>query len=53
MSPAEAALFEADGLFELHIRLRQWDEKAKLENKPVPPLDKFRKMMITHLQARS
>ncbi len=52
MSAAEAALFETDSLFELHIRLRQWDEKAKMENKPLPPLDKYREMMITHLQIR-
>lgn len=53
MSADEAALFEADKLFELHIRLRQWDEKAKLENKPLPPLDKYRKMMIAHLQTKN
>ena len=53
MSAEEAVLFEADSLFEMHIRLRQWDEKAKLENKPLPPLDKYRRMMIAHLQARN
>jgi predicted HD phosphohydrolase len=53
MSAGEAALFEEDKLFELHIRLRQWDEKAKLENKPLPPLDKYRKMMIEHLQVKN
>lgn len=50
MSNEEAALFEADKLFDLHIRLRQWDEKAKLENKPLPPLEKFERMMIAHLE---
>lgn len=53
MSSGEAALFETDKLFEMHIRLRQWDEKAKLEDKLLPPMDKYRKMMITHLQAKN
>jgi phosphonate degradation associated HDIG domain protein len=52
MSATEAASFEADKLFDLHIRLRQWDEKAKLENKALPPLEKYRSMMIEHLQAK-
>jgi phosphonate degradation associated HDIG domain protein len=52
MTAEEAAAFENDPLFELHIRLRQWDEKAKLENQPLPPLEKFKGMMIRHLQSR-
>ena len=52
MSPEEAIAFESDPLFSLHIRLRQWDEKAKLENQPVPSLDKFRDMMVRHLNSR-
>ncbi len=52
MSAEEAQAFENDPLFTLHIRLRQWDEKAKLENQPLPSLDKFREMMIRHLQSR-
>ncbi len=50
MSSDEAALFESDKLFAMHILLRQWDEKAKLENKALPSLEKYRKMMIAQLQ---
>lgn len=50
MSAAEAALFETDKLFDLHIRLRRWDERAKLENKPLPPLEKYSRMMIEQLK---
>ncbi|MBO9658673.1 MAG: HD domain-containing protein, partial [Chitinophagaceae bacterium] len=52
MTAEEAAAFQADPLFEMHIRLRQWDEKAKLEDQPLPPLKKYRDMMIDHLSAR-
>lgn len=51
MNADEASAFQADPLFEMHIRLRQWDEKAKLENQPLPPLKKYRDMMINHLSA--
>jgi phosphonate degradation associated HDIG domain protein len=37
MTSEEAMRFEADKLFDLHIKLRRWDEKAKLEKQPCPP----------------
>ncbi|HLT74867.1 MAG TPA: HDIG domain-containing protein [Ohtaekwangia sp.] len=37
MSDDEALLFESDPLFEMSIRLRRWDELAKIEN--VPTID--------------
>lgn len=49
MKEAEARAFEKDPLFSLYIRLRQWDEKAKQEDVPLPSLDKYREMMIQHL----
>lgn len=51
MTAAEASAFEADPLFDMHIRLRRWDEKAKLEHQPLPPLSKYRNMMVDHLSA--
>jgi predicted HD phosphohydrolase len=50
MTQDEAIAFEADPLFELHIKLRRWDEKAKLENQPLPSLDKYRAMILHHLK---
>lgn len=50
MTTEEASSFEADPLFELHIKLRRWDEQAKIENQPLPSLDKYRQMIINHLQ---
>jgi hypothetical protein len=52
MTSAEAILFEADHLFDLHIKLRRWDEQAKLENKPMPPLEKYKDMALRHLVSR-
>ena len=52
MTSKEADLFEADQLFDLHIKLRKWDEQAKLENKPMPPLQKYKDMTIRHLTGR-
>ena len=50
MSLEEAMRFEANDFFELHIKLRRWDEKAKLEKQPMPPLQKYRDMAIRHLE---
>jgi 2-amino-1-hydroxyethylphosphonate dioxygenase (glycine-forming) len=50
MDLEEAMSFEADPLFELHIKLRRWDEKAKLEKQPLPSLDKYAAMMLDHLK---
>lgn len=50
MSLEEAKAFEADPLFDLHIKLRGWDEKAKLENQPLPSLDKYSTMILHHLK---
>lgn len=52
MTAEEAASFEADPLFEMHIRLRKWDEKAKLEEQPLPHLTKYRNMITNHLSNR-
>jgi phosphonate degradation associated HDIG domain protein len=41
MSPAEAAAFEADPYFADALRLRHWDEAAKVADLETPPLDHF------------
>jgi len=51
MSLEEAIRFESDKLFDLHIKLRRWDEKAKLEKQPIPPLQQYKDMAIRHLVA--
>jgi 2-amino-1-hydroxyethylphosphonate dioxygenase (glycine-forming) len=50
MTLEEAMRFEADPLFDLHIKLRRWDEKAKLEKQPLPPLTKYATIALRHLE---
>lgn len=49
MSDEEADRFEADPLFNAHIRLRRWDEMAKREHQPVGSLDRYEDMILRHL----
>lgn len=49
MSENEAINFESDQLFDMHLKLRRWDEKAKLENIVLNPMNRYREMIIRHL----
>ena len=49
MNEKEARDFEKDEWFSLYITLREWDEKAKTEDVPLPDLERYRTMMIGHL----
>lgn len=49
MTEEEALAFETDPLSDLYISLRKWDEQAKEEHIPLPPLDHYKKMMEQHL----
>jgi phosphonate degradation associated HDIG domain protein len=49
MSAEEAEDFEKDPLFSEIILMRRWDEQAKVEDKPVPDLYRYRTMIINHL----
>lgn len=44
MSPEEALAFEADENHRLILKMREWDEKAKETQVPVPSLEKYKKM---------
>jgi 2-amino-1-hydroxyethylphosphonate dioxygenase (glycine-forming) len=50
MQEEEARQFEADPLFDLYIRMRRWDEEAKVEHKPLPDLHLFRDKATKHLE---
>jgi len=49
MEETEAKAFEADPLFDLYIKMRRWDEAAKIENQPVPDINIFKQKTIEHL----
>jgi len=50
MTADEAGAFEQYPLFDLIIRMRNWDEQAKIEHQPLPDLQHYREMMLHHLQ---
>ena len=53
MTAEEAAVFEQDELFSLHLLLRRWDERAKVIASSPPALDRYRKMIIHHLTGKN
>lgn len=46
----EALAFEEDPLFPLIIKMRYWDDEAKIEHLETGNLGKYRAMMIRHLE---
>jgi len=50
MEEAEAKQFEKDPLFDLYIKMRGWDEAAKVEHQPMPDINMFRAKAIEHLK---
>jgi 2-amino-1-hydroxyethylphosphonate dioxygenase (glycine-forming) len=49
MSEAETETFERDPLFDEIILMRRWDEQAKIQDKPLPDLGRYRTMILKHL----
>jgi len=49
MSDKEAALFESDPLHQLYVKIREWDDKAKMMNRPLPSLERYREMAVEQL----
>jgi len=52
MYEEEAAAFEQYPLFNLIIKMRTWDEQAKIEHKPLPDLSRYRNMILEHLESQ-
>lgn len=44
MTADESAAFEADPLFALHLKMRAWDEQAKIEGQALPDMTKYKEM---------
>jgi phosphonate degradation associated HDIG domain protein len=49
MNDSEAKQFEMDHLHPLFIKLREWDDKAKVESLTLPPLEVYKQMALHHL----
>jgi phosphonate degradation associated HDIG domain protein len=50
MTEEEAAMFESDPLFEWHLKMRAWDELAKMEQVPLPDFIKYKNICLRLLQ---
>jgi phosphonate degradation associated HDIG domain protein len=53
MTSAEAWQFEMDHLYKLFIKLREWDDRAKVERLPLPSLEKYKTMAVEHLMLQN
>jgi phosphonate degradation associated HDIG domain protein len=49
MSETEAGMFEMDDMHRLYIKLRQWDDAAKIEHKPLPLIERYKEKATNHL----
>lgn len=49
MNADEAEAFETDPMFDLYIKMRTWDDLAKITNKALPELNRYKQMAISHL----
>jgi len=49
MDDAEAKQFEADNLYLLFIKIREWDDKAKIEKVRLPSIEIYKQMAFQHL----
>ena len=49
MDEVEARQFEQDHLHLLFIKIREWDDKAKIEHVPLPSLEIYKQMALQHL----
>ena len=52
MDEMEAAIFETDQLHHLYIKIREWDDQAKIKNLPLPDLSKYKQMALNHLLSK-
>ena len=51
MNEVEAQRFEADPLFAAKVRLRMWDEQAKLPDHEVPGVDAYASLVREQLES--
>lgn len=50
MSTTEMEAFEQHPLFHLFIKMREWDDKAKLENYTTNDIEAYKKICLTYLK---
>ena len=50
MTTEEAKKFETLKHFEALVKMRDWDDRGKIKNAPVDPLEKYENMCKIYLQ---
>jgi phosphonate degradation associated HDIG domain protein len=53
MKAEEARQFEKDPLFHMIIKMRKWDEEAKIVDAPMLPLEYFKTLIVEHLEKQN
>ena len=53
MNESEAKAFEEDHLHTLFIKIREWDDRAKVEQVPLPSLQVYKQMALQHLMMQN
>ena len=53
MSESEVQRFESDPYHKDYVKMRAWDELAKVENKPLPNINRYKEMAKAHLRNRN
>jgi predicted HD phosphohydrolase len=51
MSDKEAKEFESDTLFELSLKMRDYDERAKIKNKKIKSLEYYKNLSKDYLKS--
>jgi predicted HD phosphohydrolase len=49
MTEDEATVFEQDPLFKDYLRMRNWDDRAKIINMPLKDIQYYKEMVVRHL----
>ena len=49
MNEEEMKAFEANADFNLYLKMRSWDDKAKLENFEEKPVEYYKEMCLNYL----
>ena len=49
MTAEEATEFEQDPLFKDYLRMRNWDDRAKIQNMPLKDIQYYKEMVVRHL----
>ena len=53
MNAQQAEEFENDNLHTLYIKVREWDDRAKMTNMPLPSLNKYKEMAVHQLMTNT